>query len=404
MELTLPRPKGSPTLVIARSIPFRAEPNVKLAPGFLIKRFKTLNRKAGTYEAWVSIFGNVDLQGDRVLPNFFDESLKNWVESGDPIPSIYSHQWDNPFAHIGYAEPDAVVPDDLGLHVKEAKVDVDKEFASQVFDLMDQRRIREFSFAYDVEIEEKSKDVAGANDLIKGDLIEFGPTLKGANPDTILAGTKSFRAALDREIEQLEHFAGMVVDGKAKGAIAPPTAPAPETKARVQIAGSIEQSLGAVSRAVTSWAFDTWGYDLFDVYSEATFDDHVIVYVETWDDDWGGGSYWDIPFERADDGTVTLGEAAGVEIEASVVPRKSRTKGRKSGARNSAKDAEWIQTIHDASSELGGLCATVADEDATDSAADDDGEGKSRPSPDGKADELDPETVRLLAETDLLNV
>lgn len=219
MDLTLPRPKTAADLIGGRSIPFRAagEMNLKMAPGYRVQRFKTLDRKKGSYEAWVSIFGNLDLTGDIVDPGFFAGSLANWKSSGDPIPTIFSHQWDDPFAHIGYVDPDAIEEDDIGLHVIEGKIDIDKPFAAQVFDLMDARRIREFSFAYDVFDEAKSED--GANHLKTGDLIEQGPTLKGANPETILAGTKSLRDALDREIAALERFAGVTVDAAAKAAL-----------------------------------------------------------------------------------------------------------------------------------------------------------------------------------------
>ncbi len=365
---------------------------------FPIKSFKAIDRKAGTFEALVAVFGNVDLMGDRILPGAFAASLEDWRAKGDPIPIIWSHQWDDPFAHIGFADPNDVIETNEGLLIQKGVLDMDKPFAAQVYDLMDARRVKEFSFAYGVVDEEKSKDVPGANDLITLDLFESGPTLKGANPETQLVGVKAFRDELDRQVAALEKT---VKNGPA------PSAPKPGQKAFVQLAGSIESGLSDVNRAIAAWAADAWGHDLFYACSEATFDDHVVAYVEMWEDDWGGGSYWDIPYTRADDGTVTLGDAVAVDLQGQIVPksRRSGRKGWKVGARNSADDLDRIQSIHDASAFLGADCATVAGEDGkADEAGADAGEGKAD-EPDGaKAEDRDPVIVRTLAEAELLSV
>src|SRR5687768_7585432 len=59
------------------------------------------NPLKGEYEAIVSVFNNVDRYGEKVLEGAFEEDLANWAAKGDPIPSIWSHQWDNPLAHLG---------------------------------------------------------------------------------------------------------------------------------------------------------------------------------------------------------------------------------------------------------------------------------------------------------------
>jgi hypothetical protein len=143
----------------------------------------------GRFTALVSVYGNVDLQGDRVMKGAFDASLRKWGKSGDPIPICWSHDWSDPFAHIGYADARDVTETDRGLLVK-GQLDVDTNpFAKQVYDLMKQRRIKEFSFAYDIQDERRGKD--GANELLQLGIIEVGPTLKGANPDTELLSVKS---------------------------------------------------------------------------------------------------------------------------------------------------------------------------------------------------------------------
>jgi Escherichia/Staphylococcus phage prohead protease len=152
--------------------------------------------EAGQFTALASVFGNVDHVGDRVMPGAFKATLERWRESGDPIPVVLSHQWDNPMAHIGIADPRAVVETERGLLVQGKRDIGDNETAKQVHKLMKRRSLKSFSFGYVVPDggEELAKD--GANNLTEVDLVEFGPTLKGANPEAALQSVKS---ALDQE-------------------------------------------------------------------------------------------------------------------------------------------------------------------------------------------------------------
>jgi HK97 family phage prohead protease len=155
------------------------------------------NDGEGTFEAIVSVFGNVDLQNDRVMPGAFEKSIQKWKDSGDPIPVLWSHDWGDPYAHIGYVDPADVrevrgkagqVPG--GLLVV-GHLDVHKPFAKQVYDLLSERRVKEFSFSYDIPAGGEKRGKDGANELSTLDIIEIGPTLKGANPATVSLGTKS---------------------------------------------------------------------------------------------------------------------------------------------------------------------------------------------------------------------
>lgn len=153
--------------------------------------FKTLPDEdgvTGRFQARVSVFNNIDLVGDKVLPEAFDVSLKSWQDSGDPIPVIWSHDWGNPFAHIGTVDPKDAVATDEGLEVT-GTIDLSNPFAKQVYALMKRRAVKEFSFAYDIVEERTGRDKS--NELVQLNLIEVGPTLKGANPDTELLGVKA---------------------------------------------------------------------------------------------------------------------------------------------------------------------------------------------------------------------
>jgi HK97 family phage prohead protease len=190
---------------------------------------KSVNETDRTVEQIVSVFGNVDYGNDRVVLGAFKNSLERWAASGDPIPAIWSHTWDDPFAHIGAViEARELVPGDpllpaeirdLGGLFTKYRVD-DKPFAGQVFDLLKERRVREASFAYDVLKERRAPD--GANDLLELDLIEVGPTLKGMNPMTQLLSMKNVREALTAELGAGWNVAGKTeeeVDAAVKRAL-----------------------------------------------------------------------------------------------------------------------------------------------------------------------------------------
>src|ERR1051326_4479208 len=137
-----------------------------LHKAYPVAHFKTLpDEGAGVFEAIVSVFNNVDLIGDRVLPGAFQKSLRAWKQAGDPIPVIFSHQWDNLDAHVGLVTEAEERPE--GLYVK-AQLDMDEEYAARLWKKMSQRAIKEFSFAYDVVKERSAKD--GANDLVEVNL------------------------------------------------------------------------------------------------------------------------------------------------------------------------------------------------------------------------------------------
>jgi len=54
--------------------------------------------------ALVSVFHNVDLQGDRVLPGAFRRTISEWkskMARGIRPPFVWSHQWSDPDAYLG---------------------------------------------------------------------------------------------------------------------------------------------------------------------------------------------------------------------------------------------------------------------------------------------------------------
>lgn len=272
----------------------------------------------GTFEAIVSVFGNVDLAGDRVVKGAFEDNLKEWGESGDPIPVIWSHMWDNPDAHIGKVL--AAEERDEGLYVK-AQIDQDDPFSKKVHKLLKERRVREFSFAYDI-VEEEKND--GANELRKLSIIEVGPTLKGMNPDTQLLAAKSglmgeaFKAAL-------------------------------ETRKDVYAAleGSEEEKRRAINAAVQAWAEaayppDEEGRRSAWVSIAATYDDRVIVSIEKYTED--EIEYVEFSYAATEEG-VTLGEPSPVDVTVQVAGKSQAKAGRVLSAKNESKLREARDAI-----------------------------------------------------------
>ena len=292
--------------------------------------FKAADDGSGTFEAIVAVFGNVDFQGDRIVAGAFADTLADWKAAGDPIPVIHSHQWHNLDAHVGAVNPadalelapgDDRLPPALkdlgGLYVK-GTLDIEEDpNAAKVHRLMRTRRLREFSFAYDIRDDGEKRGSDGVNELLSLDLIEIGPTLKGANPATTLIDAKALEAAginpADANLEEL---------AKAVNAIINP-APPSDTKAHVDLAdaaNSIESHLGAIANEVRSWALELYNDDLYFVNVEATFPDHVLAYVELWEEPIHGGTFYRIPYAVAGD-TITLAEPEAVTLELTITPK-----------------------------------------------------------------------------------
>lgn len=157
----------------------------------------------GTFEAIVSVFGNKDYAGDIVMPGAFAKSLELWKSVGDPMPVYWSHRLDDPTYNVGevteareFFAGDPAIPDWVNEHVKnngglyiKGVID-DFGLGTQVRHLLKTRRVRQWSYTYDVIRETKSKDNQ-ANELHEVFLHEVGPTPLGANPLTELISAKN---------------------------------------------------------------------------------------------------------------------------------------------------------------------------------------------------------------------
>jgi uncharacterized protein len=167
---------------------------------------------SGEFEAIVSAFGNTDAVGDIVLPGAFEKSLDRWGKSGDPIPVIWSHDHNNPDAHIGAVSESKET--DKGLWVK-GLIDMDEPFAAKVFRLMKSRRVTKFSFAYDMKDYEENDQ--GGFDLKELEVWEVGPTLIPANAETELLAGKNLLTNEGVDLKEVAQLLRELKTGVASG-------------------------------------------------------------------------------------------------------------------------------------------------------------------------------------------
>jgi uncharacterized protein len=171
-------------------------------------QFKAGGSDAGTFEAIVSVFNNVDAYGDVVLPGAFTKTIADWAASPDTLPVLWSHRMDDPTYNIGavieigeLAAGDGRIPEWADEHVKangglwvKGLIDTGPDaspIAVQALRLLKARRVTQFSYAYEEVdsswITHNGQDAWGLATL---KLYEVSPTQIGANELTELLAAK----------------------------------------------------------------------------------------------------------------------------------------------------------------------------------------------------------------------
>lgn len=172
---------------------------------FGVAEVKAVPEKRGQIEALVSVFGNVDLVGDRMIKGCFTRTLE---ERGFPAV-VYSHDWGAPPMGVALEAEEVEGlktrngPKD-GLRILYELFVDDNARARESWKAMTAQGgdglppLREHSFAYQPvkwsfeEDEDTEKTVRNLEDV---DLYEIGPTLVGANPETELVAAKALAKA-----------------------------------------------------------------------------------------------------------------------------------------------------------------------------------------------------------------
>jgi HK97 family phage prohead protease len=156
------------------------------------------NNGEGIITMYVAMFDafEPDAAGDIIHPDAFDSWYKRFSGRKDAVLSIvWSHQWQDADACIGFARAEDIVIDGKGLLVS-AHVDLSNPLALQVWKQCRTGAIDNASFSYDTLRQRKGTSRSGkaCNVLEALDLLECGPTLFGAEPTTSVVSTKALKA------------------------------------------------------------------------------------------------------------------------------------------------------------------------------------------------------------------
>lgn len=164
----------------------------------------------GQFEAYASVFGNIDSYGDVVMPGAFAGSLEEWAGSGNFLPVLFGHNMSDPDYNIGHVIE--AVEDEKGLRVR-AQLDLESPKGAATYRLLKGRRISQMSFAYDViDGRPAEKDGHDVWELHKLKLYEVSVVPIGANQETEVLGVKAATAVLAAGLKEGRVLASKHID------------------------------------------------------------------------------------------------------------------------------------------------------------------------------------------------
>jgi HK97 family phage prohead protease len=148
----------------------------------------------GQFEAYASVFGNVDSYGDVVQRGAFTNTLAEWAASGNFLPVLFGHNMADPDFNLGHVVTAA--EDERGLRVR-GQLDMDSPKAAQVHRMLKGRRLSQLSFAYDVVRGSWGQlDGADVYELHEVKLYEVSLVTIGANQETEVLAVKTAAESL----------------------------------------------------------------------------------------------------------------------------------------------------------------------------------------------------------------
>lgn len=145
--------------------------------------------KTAEFEAYASVFDNVDSYGDVMVKGAFARSLADWAAKDAPIPALWGHNMSDPDYNIGHVLD--AKEDDHGLRVR-VSIDLDSPKGATVYRLLKSKRVREMSFAFWVQnSRDGEKDGHYVRYVDDVDLIEVSVVPMGANPEAEVLAVKA---------------------------------------------------------------------------------------------------------------------------------------------------------------------------------------------------------------------
>jgi HK97 family phage prohead protease len=159
---------------------------------YSVAEMKVADDQIGVIEAIVSVFSNVDLGNEKVMPGFFAKSIEKKLPKG-----VWAHDWKQPIAKTLEAKEllpgDPQLPAALktlgGAYIK-GQFNLDTQRGREAYSDIKFGIVDEFSIGYSV-LEDKKDKESGVRELIKGDWKEWSPVLVGMNDQTALISIKS---------------------------------------------------------------------------------------------------------------------------------------------------------------------------------------------------------------------
>ena len=156
----------------------------------------------GRFQAYASVFNNIDAYGDMVIPGAFADTLENdYPDGGAGVPLYWRHRMDDPFMNLGATV--AAKEDDHGLWI-DGLLDLDTPAAAQTYKLLKTGRATQMSFAYDIDeggfIDRKTEDGGSYYELRKLTLHEVSVVPVGANAETEILAVKAALVDLNGEL------------------------------------------------------------------------------------------------------------------------------------------------------------------------------------------------------------
>jgi len=154
----------------------------------------------GQFEAYASIFGNIDSYGDVVQPGAFANSLKEWADSGNLLPVLFGHNMADPDYNIGHVVKST--EDERGLRVV-GQLDLESPKGAQVYRMLKGKRISQMSFAYDV-IKGSWGQLDGVDvyELHEVKIYEVSLVTIGANQETEILAVKTAAESLSGGLKE----------------------------------------------------------------------------------------------------------------------------------------------------------------------------------------------------------
>lgn len=156
--------------------------------------------ETGVFTGYASVFNNVDLANDVVVPGAFAETLQSYGPNGENIPCYWNHVLDDPRMCIGWTLE--AREDEHGLFVR-VQLDLDSEVGAKAYRMLQRGLVRQMSITYIVEQETPNKDT-GVWYLQKLKLFEVSVVPVAANQEAEILDVKADRPKRERPSDDTE--------------------------------------------------------------------------------------------------------------------------------------------------------------------------------------------------------